>query len=171
MSLTWKLILGFLFALVLQVAQMLTSSYFTVRVVDASTQVSNGLTASLAVQSGLDAAHTLVMVLSICGNGAYNYFTKALIIPNSGTPVAVAKFNAPSIMGEPGNADPGLVNASYDAKTRRLATYAKGCGLGDCGMTQQFAWDASRFRLVEQSEIGECRGSVDYIRTWRAAVR
>ena len=119
----------------------------------------------------LDAAHTLVMVLSICGNGAYNYFTKALIIPNSGTPVAVAKFNAPSIMGEPGNADPGLVNASYDAKTRRLATYAKGCGLGDCGMTQQFAWDASRFRLVEQSEMGECRGSVDYIRTWRAAVR
>ncbi|MFZ4745506.1 MAG: DUF1176 domain-containing protein [Sphingomonas sp.] len=119
----------------------------------------------------LDAAHTLVMVPSICGNGAYNYFTTALIIPNSGTPVAVAKFDAPSSMGEPGNTDPSLVNASYDAKTRRLSTYAKGRGLGDCGVTQQFAWDASRFRLVEQSEMGECRGSVDYIRTWRAKVR
>jgi hypothetical protein len=119
----------------------------------------------------LDAAHTLVMVPSICGNGAYNYFTTALIIPNSGTPVAVAKFDAPSSMGEPGNTDPSLVNASYDAKTRRLSTYAKGRGLGDCGVAQQFAWDASRFRLVEQREMGECRGSVDYIQTWRATVR
>ena len=27
------------------------------------------------------------------------------------------------------------------------------------------------FRLVEQSEMGECRGSTDYITTWRALVR
>ncbi len=119
----------------------------------------------------LDATHTLVMVPSICGNGAYNYFTTALIIPNGGTPAVPAKFDAPTGMGEPGNTDPSLVNASYDAKARRLSTNAKGRGIGDCGVTQQFVWDGSRFRLVEQSEMGECRGSVDYIRTWRALVR
>lgn len=119
----------------------------------------------------LDATHTLVMVPSICGNGAYNYFSTALIVPNSGTPATLAKFDAPSGMGEPGDTHPGLVNAGYDAKTRRLSTYAKGRGIGDCGVAQQFVWDGSRFRLVEQSEMGECRGSVDYIRTWRAAVR
>ena len=119
----------------------------------------------------LDATHTLVMVPSICGNGAYNYFSMALIVPNSGMPTTLAKFDAPSSMGEPGNTDPGLVNATYDSKTRRLSTYAKGRGIGDCGVAQQFVWDGSQFRLVEQSEMGECRGSVDYIRTWRATVR
>ncbi len=119
----------------------------------------------------LDVSHTLLMVPAVCGNGAYNYFTTPLILPNQGTPASVAKFDAPSGMGEPGNSDPSLVNASYDAKSRRLSTYAKGRGIGDCGVTQKFVWDGSRFRLVEQAEMGECRGSVDYIRTWRAVVR
>jgi hypothetical protein len=119
----------------------------------------------------LDAVHTLVMVPSVCGNGAYNYFTTALIVPNKGAPVTPAKFDAASGMGEPGNTDPSLVNAAYDAKTRRLSSYVKGRGLGDCGVSQQFVWDGSQFRLVDQTEMGECRGSVDYIRTWRATVR
>lgn len=55
MSLTWKLIFGFLFALVLQVAQMLTSGYFTSRMQAASEQVSEALTACLAVQAAIDA--------------------------------------------------------------------------------------------------------------------
>ncbi|MFY9343220.1 MAG: ATP-binding protein [Planctomycetota bacterium] len=58
-SLTWKLVGGFVFALVLQVTQMLTSSYFTARVLDASVAVSDALSASLAVQSGIDATRQL----------------------------------------------------------------------------------------------------------------
>jgi C4-dicarboxylate-specific signal transduction histidine kinase len=55
LTLTQKLVLGFLFALVLQVAQMLISSYFTAEMQEASEQVAHALTASMAVQSGLDA--------------------------------------------------------------------------------------------------------------------
>ncbi|MFO1030938.1 MAG: ATP-binding protein [Planctomycetota bacterium] len=59
MSLTGKLILGFLFALVLQVAQMLVSGHFTSRLVDVSTKVAEDLRATLAVQSAIDATGTL----------------------------------------------------------------------------------------------------------------
>ncbi|MBL8756747.1 MAG: response regulator [Planctomycetes bacterium] len=59
MSLTWKLIFGFLFALVLQVAQMLTSGYFTAKMQAASGQVSDALTACLAVQGAIDAVRDL----------------------------------------------------------------------------------------------------------------
>ncbi len=61
MSLTWKLVLGFLFALVLQVAQMLTSGFFTAQMRDASEQVSDALTACLAVQAALEATRELVV--------------------------------------------------------------------------------------------------------------
>jgi signal transduction histidine kinase len=59
MSLTTKLILGFLFALVLQVLQMAVSSHFTARMQDAAAQVSAALAASNAVQSGLEATGEL----------------------------------------------------------------------------------------------------------------
>lgn len=59
MSLTGKLILGFLFALVLQVAQMLVSGHFTSRLVDVSTEVAADLRGTLAVQAAVDATHTL----------------------------------------------------------------------------------------------------------------
>lgn len=59
MSLTWKLILGFLFALVLQVSQMLISGYFTAKLQDATQQVSSALQANLAVQNSIDAVRLL----------------------------------------------------------------------------------------------------------------
>ncbi|MBX3463911.1 MAG: hypothetical protein KF830_12135 [Planctomycetes bacterium] len=58
-SLTWKLVLGFLFAIVLQVAQMLIGGYFTAQMQAASVLVSEAMTASLAVQSGIDAVRQL----------------------------------------------------------------------------------------------------------------
>jgi signal transduction histidine kinase len=63
MSLTWKLILGFLFALVLQVAQMLISGYFTAQMQTASLQVASALEASIAVQGGVDASRELQRLL------------------------------------------------------------------------------------------------------------
>lgn len=59
LSLTQKLVLGFLFALALQIGQMLISSYFTAQMQDASQQVASALTASIAVQSGLDASRQI----------------------------------------------------------------------------------------------------------------
>ncbi|MDO8349189.1 MAG: ATP-binding protein [Planctomycetota bacterium] len=59
MSLTWKLILGFLFALVLQVVQMTVSSYFTAQMQEATAIVSTSLKANIAVQRGTEAARDL----------------------------------------------------------------------------------------------------------------
>ena len=119
----------------------------------------------------LDAIHTLILVPTLCGNGAYNYFFTALIAGNSVGSIAVAKFDANAGMSAEESADASLVNASWDEGSRLLSTFAKGRGVGDCGTMQSFAWDGSQFRLVEQTQMDECRGSVNYIPVWRATVR
>lgn len=113
----------------------------------------------------LDRGHSLVLVDHPCGNGAYNYYTSVFIVDEAGR-TAPARFDEPTGMGET-----DLVNGDWDDKSRRLSSYAKGRGLGDCGTSQEYAWDGSRFRLTLQTDMGECRGSVDYITTWRATVR
>jgi Protein of unknown function (DUF1176) len=118
----------------------------------------------------LDATHSLVMVDHPCGNGAYNLFSSTFVVDQAGR-VTPARFDAEGGMGGDGDSGHVLVNADWDEKTHRLSTYAKGRGLGDCGSIQSFAWDGIRFRLAEQSVMGECRGSVDYITTWRTLVR
>jgi hypothetical protein len=57
-------------------------------------------------------------------------------------------------MGRRCRADVGevsLVNADYDPKTRRLASFMRARGPGDCGVIQSYAWDGTRFRLAEQT--------------------
>lgn len=117
----------------------------------------------------LDARHSLALVGHPCGNGAYNVFTSVFVVDETGR-ARPAMFDATTGM-DPDRANPNvLVNADWDAATRRLSSYAKGRGLGDCGVVQRYAWDGAGFRLVEQREMGECRGSTDYITTWRATV-
>jgi len=70
MSLTWKLILGFLFALVLQVLQMCISSYFTAQMQEATASVSASLKANIAVQRGTEAIRELHQRLRSDGAGA-----------------------------------------------------------------------------------------------------
>jgi Protein of unknown function (DUF1176) len=117
----------------------------------------------------LDARTSLVTVVHPCGNGAYNYFSSAFLVDEAGK-VRAATFDADKPNPKDGE-NLGLVNAGYDPKTRRLSSFIKGRGLGDCGSGQAFAWDGTQFRLAEQTEMGECRGAMDYIRTWRAIVR
>lgn len=116
----------------------------------------------------LDAAHSLALVGHPCGNGAYNISSSAFIVDELGK-VREATFDTDR-PGENEYEGSWLVNAGFDAAGRTLTTYAKGRGLGDCGVSRSYAWDGSRFRLVEQAQMGECRGSVDYITTWRARV-
>ena len=113
----------------------------------------------------LDAKRTLVLLG--CGSGAYNMSVVPLIAEGSGRDVRinVAPFD------NAGADKPMLTNADWDEKSGLLSSYAKGRGLGDCGVSQHYAWDGSRFRLVTQEEMSECRGSIDYITTWRAEVR
>ena len=116
----------------------------------------------------LDARHSLVMIDHPCGNGAYNMFTSAYIVDENGR-VAAAQFDTDKPNPKDGE-NMGLVNSGYNPETRRLSSFIKGRGLGDCGSGQDYVWDGTRFRLVEQTDMGECRGSLDYIRTWQARV-
>jgi hypothetical protein len=122
----------------------------------------------LSIEGGrLDAGHSLVLASHPCGNGAYNFFSSAWVIDERGR-ASPAQLDAGGGLGED---DDLLVNAGWDAKTRRLTTFGKGRGLGDCGSGQEYAWDGGRFRLIHEESMGECRGSTDYITTWRATVR
>lgn len=116
----------------------------------------------------LDAAHSLVLVEHPCGNGAYNYFTSVYVLDETGPP-RDAHFDLPPSMDEPSSDGTGdLTNGDWDPKARQLISYEKGRGLGDCGSAESYVWDGARFRLVEQDQMGECRGSTDFIRTWTA---
>jgi len=115
----------------------------------------------------LDNAHTAVVINHPCGNGAYNFFSSVYILDESGPPHPAA-FDADPGMGEAGDTD--LTNGGWDPKTQRITSYAKGRGIGDCGTLQSYAWDGTRFRLSQRTEMSECRGSVNFIRTWTARV-
>lgn len=113
----------------------------------------------------LDARSSLVLATHPCGNGAYNIFSTAFIVDERGR-ARPATYDA----GVGPEGLDGLVNAEWNPQARRLTSFAKGRGLGDCGVGQQHSWDGTRFRLVSQTVMGECRGSTDYISTWRARV-
>jgi hypothetical protein len=111
------------------------------------------------------------LVLVPCMRGAYNFSSLPVIAERVGGRLAarIAPFDSQWAM--PSNGHPILVNAMWDADERRLHEYSKGRGLGDCGTRADYVWDGSRFRLVHQEEMGECRGSLYYVTTWRADVR
>lgn len=117
----------------------------------------------------LDATHSLALVSHPCGNGAYNMFSSAFIVDEEGKAVP-AQFDWATGMGSE-EGDQSLVNAGWDDDSRRLSTYAKGRGIGDCGSASQFVWDGLRFRLTDLHAMGECRGSTDFIRLWTRATR
>ena len=117
----------------------------------------------------LSKAETLVLVP--CGAGAYNFTSIPVIatgIPGRRT-FRFARFDfQPGWSKEEGH--PMLVNAGWAPETSTLQSYAKGRGLGDCGGSETYVWDGVRFRLVEASAMGECRGAWHWITTWSAKV-
>jgi hypothetical protein len=115
-------------------------------------------------------AHALgggaILILLPCDAGAYNLMSLVYVAIAGEEPVQ-AKFDTDIRMGGPDAAET-LVNAGFANGV--LSSFARGRGIGDCGVGQNFVWDGKRFRLSEQVEMGECRGSVDFIPTWRARV-
>ncbi|HEY0112241.1 MAG TPA: DUF1176 domain-containing protein [Allosphingosinicella sp.] len=120
--------------------------------------------------AAIDPAHTLLLLA--CGSGAYNVSYVPYVVRKGpkGPDLRLASFDrSERWWGEEGH--PILTNAEWDPKRRLLTAFGKGRGLGDCGTGQDYAWDGTRFRLIQQIDMDECRGSVDYITTWRAEVR
>lgn len=126
----------------------------------------SGLDAPILAEAG---PGTLIAALP-CSAGAYNVIA-ALFVIRGGT-VLPAATDAPAGFEATG-ADSqtpvhSLINPNLSDGV--LTSFAKGRGLGDCGLDQSFAWDGTRLRLVQQSEMPECRGNTDTITTWRARV-
>ncbi|MEC3912323.1 DUF1176 domain-containing protein [Sphingobium sp. CR2-8] len=114
---------------------------------------------------------TETLILVPCGSGAYN----STAVPVIATGVAGRRvFRLASFDLKPGwseeEARPMLVNAGWTADKLRLDSFAKGRGLGDCGGSEAYVWDGTRFRLIEATSMGECRGAWHWIRTWSAQV-
>ncbi|QAY75952.1 DUF1176 domain-containing protein [Sphingosinicella sp. BN140058] len=108
------------------------------------------------------------LIVLPCSAGAYNLI--AALFVTDGKSTEPARMDVASGMGpiDEQTGIPDVVNGGFEDGV--LTSYAKGRGIGDCGITQSFVWDGSRFRLVEQSEMGECRGNPEFITTWRARV-
>jgi len=111
------------------------------------------------------------LLLLACGSGAYNVSHVPFVLRRGrgGVQATIAAFDVRPGWWE-GEDKPILVNAAWEKERGLLTSFSKGRGLGDCGTISDYAWDGRAFRLVEQSEMSECRGSVDYITTWRATV-
>ncbi len=95
------------------------------------------------------------LVLLPCGAGAYNFSSVAFIL--SGGKASRAEFDV---------GDGMLVNAGYEKGV--LSSYAKGRGIGDCGNSESYVWDGRRFRMIESRQMDVCRGSMNWLATFRA---
>jgi hypothetical protein len=117
-----------------------------------------------AESAALGAGATLLLLA--CGSGAYNVSYVPFVVRRGGRAELAPFDHRPGWWAEEGK--PMLVNAGWDAERGLLTSFSKGRGLGDCGTDSDYAWDGRAFRLVKQAEMDECRGSRDYITTWRA---
>jgi hypothetical protein len=110
------------------------------------------------------------LVLLACGSGAYNVTYLPYIAQSRDGRIrfTAAPFDYQWAMRELER--PSLINAEWDHQRHLLSEFYRGRGIGDCGTKATYAWDGSRFRLVEQQDMEQCQGTADFITTWRARV-
>jgi hypothetical protein len=112
------------------------------------------------------------VILVPCSQGAYNGSSLVLVAHKADrSDLQPAAFDFNGSADERGPTPTPPEGAYWDEKTGRLSSFFKGRGLGDCGAGQDWAWDGRMFRLIRAEAMGECRGSTDYITTWRARAR
>lgn len=114
----------------------------------------------------LDNGHTLALVGSYCGG--YNPAVRPYIVDNEGR-ASVARFD-PNPMIAPDEPEPYLPGAYWEDKEQRLSAFGRARGLGDCGAETSFVWDGEKFLTSEYSSMPECRGSFNYVITYKRDV-
>ena len=98
-----------------------------------------------------------------CDSGAYNVSYAYYLTGPGGTNPRLVTF--PGIdgptkpTGEDGD-NGWLVNPAYDPATRTLSAFAKGRGLGDCGVAQSWTWTGQAFVLNREQVMSDCWGMV-----------
>lgn len=144
--------------------------------------ISAALRSAMGKQSGCDAVYQgsegelpatetfalgggKTLALIPCGSGAYNFSTVPFVIERG--KAVVARFDqVPGWTEAEGIAT--LVNGDFDPAKGELGSYMKGRGIGDCGSSESYVWDGAMFRLIEARAMGECRGSMNWLRIWKA---
>ena len=119
--------------------------------------------------SRLDATHTLALVPTVCVSGEYNIYSDAYILTDGARTPAPAAFGRFPGEGREGD-DTSSANVEWDAKERVLRTGMLGRGMRDCGVWHDYIWTGRGFAPGERREMGECRGGMEPITTWRARV-
>ena len=109
---------------------------------------------------------TLVMLP--CSTGAYNMSSALFVMDGNG--VVPARTDAASGFTEDGKPGPIAFTVNGGFTDGVLSSYAKGRGIGDCGVAQDFVWDGTMLRLSGQAIMDECRGNAEMIPVWRARV-
>lgn len=110
----------------------------------------------------VDDRTTLLILPTSCGG--YNPYRQLYVIGNDG---ATTKPKVSLRTGTEHVDDTDLPDVGWDSKRQRLVSFGRGRVLADCGEIQEFAWSEGRFTLTHFSSMTPCRGSRDYITTYR----
>lgn len=107
----------------------------------------------------------------LCNRAAYNVATVYYLQTRAGAPRRIA-FEKP----EGGKLIRNLteiVNGEFSEEDRSIFFFAKGRGLGDCGVRGAYVWDGRAFMLSQWQEMAACRGApMDlWPMLWRAEAR
>jgi Protein of unknown function (DUF1176) len=133
----------------------------------------NGVTEDSAHSLGNRDGMAKALVLVSCGSGAYNLGSVGYIgtqATNGRWSFEPARYDfAPLSPDENGKVY--LINAGWTEEAQQLSSYSKARGIGDCGSNENYVWDGAIFRLVEAYGMDQCRGSLDWMRLWRADLK
>lgn len=129
----------------------------------------NPAVADMVISARLDARTELWGVP--CGAGAYNVTHNWYVTgPGGRNPRPVDLVGTGGAGRGVDQPDNSTVNGAYDPGSRTLSAFAKGRGIGDCGVSQSWVWTGDRFTLSAESVMGECAGvpSDYWPTTWRS---
>ena len=115
-----------------------------------------------AIYQRLDDRTTMLLLNAGCSS--YNGEGFVYVVDNGGKALLAPVRLTPT---ETALEAPQVVSAHWDKKERRLHSFERGRAMADCGAELTFAWDGTQFLLVEEADMGACRGSVDYITVYR----
>lgn len=107
-----------------------------------------------------------ILVALACSRGAYNLSSSFFVMPEN-EPARAQPLRFADGEGGGGNE---LTNAGFDPRTGHLGFFAKGRGIGDCGVSGGYAWNGREFVRTELAMMGECRGiaAEDWITLYRS---
>jgi Protein of unknown function (DUF1176) len=113
----------------------------------------------------LDNANTLMILPTTCGG--YNPYSMLYIVDEKGRGQPARFWSYP---GNDMKDDEGLTDVWWDEQARLLSSFGRGRGVADCGVSQDYAWYKGKFMLVDYQSMQPCRGSFDFITTYRIDV-